>query len=118
MENGKNLLDLVDNFIDGRSNEDVLYEIMLKTGIEPTATVEEHKFEKKTIYNIGFGVLFVVLDSGIEESISEEIIKISKEYNMPSPVAVFKDKSFKDDTAKSNIELNLKSAGFTEIMSI
>lgn len=112
------LEDLVDNLLPDRSEEDLLYEIMIKYGISLSTPIEEHKVGDKTIYNIGFGSLFVCLDNDIDKCVVEKILNLNKEYKMPNPVVVFKDTGFKDDSIKLNAKLSLNDIGIDEVVSI
>jgi adenine-specific DNA-methyltransferase len=47
---------------DERTNEDVLYEILLKSGFPLTTPAEQIKIEGKIVYNIGAGSMFVCLE--------------------------------------------------------
>jgi adenine-specific DNA-methyltransferase len=55
---------------------DVVYEIMLKYGIDLTFSVEEYDFNGKKVYSIGFGALIISLDDDITKEIADDIIKL------------------------------------------
>lgn len=67
------LEDMVENFIPGRTEEDILYEIIIKYGIDLTLPMEEHNIEGKKVFNIGMGALFICLDNNINLDIVEGI---------------------------------------------
>ena len=56
------LEDMVDNFVPERTEEDVLYEIILKYGIDLTLPIKEHNIVGKKVFDVGMGALFVCLD--------------------------------------------------------
>jgi len=105
----KTLLDAVDIIKDGRSEEDVLYEIFLKYGVDLTTPIEETDIEGKTVYKIAGGYLTVCLEEDLD---AEFIEKIAEE--KPQRV-VFRDTGFADDTVKVNAEMTLKKHGVEDI---
>ena len=58
-----NLLDAVKNIKSDRNEEDLLYEILLKYGLDLTLPIEEKEVNGKKLYNIGFGALIICLDT-------------------------------------------------------
>ena len=89
-----NLLDSVENIKSDRNEEDLLYEILLKYGLDLTLPIEEKEVNGKKLYNIGFGALIICLDSNISIDITDEIIAIKKEYDSEITRVVFKDSGF------------------------
>jgi adenine-specific DNA-methyltransferase len=112
-----NLLDVIENIKDGRSKEDLLYEILLKYGLDLTLPIDK-PFENKNIYNIGFGALIICLDNNISIDITDEIIAIKKEYDSEITRVVFKDSGFKNATEKTNIIKTLNQNGIDEVVSV
>lgn len=109
---------LINNFVKDRSEEDILYEIMLKYGIDLTTPTEEHSVDGKTIYDIGFGSLYICLDKNIDEKIIEKIVALNKESGMERARVVFRDTGFKNDEIKLNAKLTLENNGVEEVLSI
>ena len=112
-----NLLDAVENIKSDRNEEDLLYEILLKYGLDLTLPIDK-PFENKNIYNIGFGALIICLDSNISIDITDEIIAIKKEYDSETTRVVFKDSGFKNATEKTNIIKTLNQNGIDEVVSV
>lgn len=112
-----NLLDAIENIKDGRNEEDLLYEILLKYGLDLTLPIDK-PFENKNIYNIGFGALIICLDNNISIDITDEIIAIKKEYDSETTRVVFKDSGFKNATEKTNIIKTLNQNGIDEVVSV
>lgn len=118
MEKDFTMEELVNNFVPDREKEDILYEIILKYGIDLTTPIEQHKVGDKIIYNIGFGSLFVCLENNIDNDVVDKILKLNEEYKMPNPMVVFKDTGFKNDEIKLNAKLSLNDNGIEEVVSI
>lgn len=109
---------MIDNFVEGRSEEDVLYEIMLKFGVNLTYSVETIDISGKRIFNIGFGALMVCLDDDITLDVVERIVKLKDELKPEITRVVLKDNGFKNDTVKTNAIQILNRNNIDEVMSI
>ena len=114
----QNLLDSVNNVKSDRSAEDVLYEILLKYGLDLTVPIEEIKISGKKIYSIGYGALIICLENDIQEDVIKGIIKLKKDLKPETIRVVFSDSSFKDDSMKMNAIENLKQNGIEDIKSL
>ena len=114
----QSLLDYIDNFVEGRTELDVVYEIMLKYGLDLTYPVDEFTIEQKKVYSIGFGMLMVCLDDEITTEVAKGILAKIKELSPESSRVVFKDNGFKTDSNKTNIKEILKSGGIEEFITI
>jgi len=112
------LLDAVENFVDGRSELDVVFEIMLKYGIDLTFPIEEFEIGGKKIYSIGFGALMICLDNEITTDVANEIVRLKEDLKPEVIRVVFKDNGFQDDSVKTNTKEILRNAGIDEIVSI
>ncbi len=109
---------MVSNYVDGRSELDVVYEIMLKYGIDLTLPVEEYDFNGQKLYSIGLGALIICLDDNITTSLAEEIVKLKINLAPETMRVVFKDNGFKNDAAKTNIKEALRQAGIDEFVTV
>lgn len=118
----QNLLDAVDNIKEDRTNEDLLYEILLKYGLDLTLPIEELTINDKKVFNIGFGALIVCLDSDIDTNTVEQIAQLKKQYEedygLEDMKVVFKDNGFKDAVVKTNSLQILKQHSINEVVSI
>jgi len=94
----QSLLEYVDNYVEGRTELDVVYEIMLKYGLDLTYPVDEFTIEQKKVYSIGFGMLMICLDNEITTEVAKGIIAKIKELSPESSRVVFKDNGFKSDS--------------------
>lgn len=102
----------------GRTNEDLLYEIIIKMGIEPTVGIEEIKFGEKTIYNIGMGALLICLEDEITEDLVAEIPNHKSIIDEMKTKVVFKESGFRTDSDKMNAIQKLKQFGITDVRSV
>jgi len=98
----QSLLDYGEFIKEGRSEEDLLYEVLLKYGIDLTATIEEKEINNKKVYIVGFGSLIIYFDE-IDIEIAKEIIDLVKNYESDFTVLVLKDDSFATSRDKVNI---------------
>jgi len=114
----QSLLDYIDNYVEGRTELDVVYEVMLKYGLDLTYPVEEFTIAQKKVYSIGFGMLMICLDDEITTEIAKGILEKIKELSPESSRVVFKDNGFKTDSNKTNIKEILKSGGIEEFITI
>jgi len=108
------LQESVDNFMPGRSELDVVYEILLKMGLPLTLPIEEREANCETVYVIGGGALMICLGENITLPIADEIAKLHKEYDSELWQVVFRDTGFASDMDKTNIKETLKTAGLDE----
>ena len=95
----------------------MLYEILLKYGLDLTLPIEEKKIEGVTVFNVGLGALFICLADVITSKVAEGIGKWKEELNPEVCRVVFKDTGF-TDVEKTNSVQTLKRFGITEIKSI
>jgi len=117
------LIDHMEHLVEGRSEEDVLYELLLKRGVDLTVPIEEKTITGKTVYSIGYGVLFACLDTAISreevEGLAMGIIAWLKELEPAGDTqAVFRDSAFSNDIAKTNMTAILEQHGITHVRSL
>ncbi len=105
-----------DNIKEGRTQEDLIYEIMLKYGIDLTLPIEEYDVGENKIYSIGFGALLICLDNDITKNIANSIIELSKDSEISR--VVFKDNGFASDADKTNIKETLRTHNIDEFITI
>lgn len=105
------LFNSVDIFKEGRSKEDILYEIMLKYGIFDMPA-NEIDVNGKTMYRVGKRYMIVCLEDDIT---NEDIQAIA---NLSPKTVVFKESGFNNDNDKINAVYNLEKAGVEDIKCI
>ncbi len=117
------LIDHMEHLVEGRSEEDVLYELLLKRGVDLTVPIEEKTITGKTVYSIGYGVLFACLDTAISrdeiEDLAKGIIDWHKELEPAGDTqVVFRDSAFANDIAKTNMTAILEQHGIAHVKSL
>ena len=110
----KTLLDSIENYVEGRSELDVVYEIILKMGLDLTYPVDELDVNGRKIYSVAFGALMICLDDHITKEIADGMISLYQEYQPELWKVVFRDNGFENDSAKTNIKEQFKAAGLEE----
>ena len=120
----KTLLDNIDHIKSDRSEEDILYELLLKLGLDLCTSIETRTIGSKTVRAaVGDAVLIACLE---EEIVSEEveplalgIVEWQKQFESTSDVTVvFRDSAFLDDVAKINMVAILLQHGLKTIRSL
>ena len=109
----ESLVSAADNIVEGRTSLDLVYEIMLKYGLELTLPVEEIS---KDIFSVAFGSLVVCLRDDVDEDVIHEIFELVNGSSVSR--VVFKDNGFKSDSDKTNIKENLRVHGVDEFITI
>lgn len=117
------LLDHQAHLVEGRSEQDILYELLLKRGVDLTVPIEEREAVGKTIYSIGYGVLFACLADKIAktdiEALAQSIVDWHRELAPETDTqVVFRDSAFEDDIAKSNMTAILEQNGIAHVRSL
>lgn len=101
-------------FTDNRSELDIVYEIMLKQGLELTYPIEAFEVDGQTIYDIAFGSLFICLSNRITPEIAKAISVRRDEQRTETSSVIFSDSGFINDSDKLNCIEILKDAGYPE----
>lgn len=112
------LFDAVDNIKPGRSDLDVLYEVLLKQGIDLAIPIEERLIAGQRIFVVGGGALVVCLSDDIDLSVAEGIAALKGELEPEVMHVIFKDSGFRDDVVKTNTVQILKRAGVDRVVSV
>ena len=113
------LLGAVDYLVEGRSDEDVLYELCLKLGLDLTIQIEEKTIAGKKVSVLGRGYLVVCLDNDITMDLVSGIGALKEEIAPEDGMrVVFKDDGFADDVVKTNALQTLKRFGINDIKSL
>jgi adenine-specific DNA-methyltransferase len=111
------LFESQDNIKSDRKEEDVLFEILLKYGLDLTLPIEEKIIEGKKVFNVGFGALFICLGNELTSKVAEGIGQWKESLKPETCRVIFKDGGF-TDVEKTNSVQTLKRFGIQEIKSI
>ena len=86
------------------SDEDILYEIVLKEGLSPATTIEKIAILDKVIYSLENGKVLACLDRRVTE---EFVLRLTDQIKKVLPVphtVIFLDAGFDSDVIKTNTE--------------
>lgn len=114
----RTLEDFISNIKTDRREEDVLYEVLLKYGLDLTLPITEHAIAGQKVFDIGMGALIICLADVISLDVVEGMAKLKEELNPEIMRVVFKDSGFKDDVVKTNAVQILKQAGIIDVRSL
>lgn len=117
------LFDHQDHLLEGRSEADVLYELLLKLGLDLCVPIEQRNIEGLHVHAIGGGVLLACLAETITreqvEPLAQGIIGWHKELAPAGDTTcVFRDSAFADDVAKTNLAAILEQHGIQNVRSL
>jgi adenine-specific DNA-methyltransferase len=119
----KSLFDHLDHVVSGRSNEDLLYELLLKLGLDLCVPTQARQIAGKVVHSVGGGVLLTCFDQSISVADSEPlalgILAWQKELATAGEVTcVFLDSAFENDVAKTNLAAILEQHGIAKVRSL
>ena len=99
---------------DGRTELDLLYEVMLKLGLKLTTNVEEVEIDGKSAYLVGDGVMVASFAKNITYSHVSKILDLKPDFIQSGEFkVVFADESFASDNDKTNAMQLFKQRGIT-----
>ena len=117
------LLDNVEHIKDGRREQDLLYEMVLKLGLDLCAPVETREIAEKQVNAVDGGALIACLAGQISQIEVEQLaLGITDwlgelEYTGDATV-FFRDSAFADDIAKTNLTEILRQHGVKNVRSL
>ena len=119
----KTLLDHEEHILPGRTEADIVYELLLKLGLDLGVPIESRTFAGKTVGAIGGGVLLTCLAERITtqevEALAQGIVAWHKELAPAGDTTcVFRDSAFENDIAKSNLAAVLEQYGIANVRSL
>ena len=117
------LLDSVDHIKPDRSEEDILYELLLKLGHDLCVPIKTRTIAGKSVRSIGGGALIACLDEKIaREEVEPLALGIAEWHTQLSPAGdntvVFRDSAFEDDVTKTNLAAILKQHELGNVRSL
>ncbi|MFD7730014.1 site-specific DNA-methyltransferase [Kitasatospora phosalacinea] len=109
----------IDNVREDRSEQDVLFELLLSQGLDLASVVDVRSFAGVRVFATGGGLLFTCLPAAGSitndnaEEVAQGIIAWRDELRPEADVTVFlKDTAFSDDVAKANVAAVLEQHAF------
>ena len=119
----KTLQDSIDHLKTDRTEQDILFELLLKLGLDLTVPIEQRTIAGKTVHNIGAGTLLVCLAEKIVadevEPLALGIVQWQKELDPAGDTSVvLRDSAFADDVAKTNLTAILQQSGLDNVRSL
>lgn len=124
------LLDSVEHLKTDRTEADILYELLLKLGLDLCVPIEKRDVRSEelegsshTVHAIGAGVLMACLSERIPQADVERLgLAIVEWHTALAPAGdttcVFRDSAFADDVAKTNMAAILEQHGIAKVRSI
>ena len=117
------LLKNAEHLVPGRKEQDVLYELLLKLGLDLCVPIETKSISGKTIHSIGGGALIACLGDGLTKEVIEPLASgiVAWRASLAPAVdtrVVFKDSGFADDIAKTNMAAILNQNGISDVRSL
>lgn len=113
----------IDHLKTDRTEQDILFELLLKLGLDLTVPIEEKVIAGKTVHNIGAGTLLVCLANSVGaaevEILGLGIVAWHEELAPAGETSVvFRDSAFADDIAKTNLTAILQQHGLENVRSL
>ncbi|WP_042015478.1 site-specific DNA-methyltransferase [Escherichia coli] len=113
----------VSPILEGRSEEDLLTELMLKRGIDLSVNIEIRQFDGLTVSCVDGGKLFTCFAKQIPASSVEELTKGIIDWHKSlkagkDTVCYFLDDAFENNIAKTNLCAILEQHGLTNLHSL
>jgi adenine-specific DNA-methyltransferase len=115
------LASAVDHVKPDRTDDDLLYDVILKHSLDLCSSIEEKQISSHKVSAVGGGTVFTCFGSRITaadvEQLADGIAKWRDELAPANPElsrVIFRDSAFETDVAKTNLALILKERGFDE----
>lgn len=106
-----------------RAEQDILFELLLKLGLDLTVPIEQKTIAGKAVHSIGAGTLLVCLATQITDVEVEPLaLGIIEWHKQLAPAGetqvVFRDSAFANDVAKTNLIAILQQYGLENVRSL
>ena len=117
------VIDYQDHLLAGRSESDILYELLLKLGLDLCVPIATRPLAGLDVHAVGGGVLLACLAPAITsadvEALANGIIAWHQELAPAGEsTCVFRDSAFADDVAKTNLTAILAQSGIENVRSL
>lgn len=119
----QSMLDSLDPIKPDRSEDDILYELLLKLGIDLCAPIETRYFAGKRVSAVDGGALIACMSEALGEDDAESVAVgicdwLETLENTDDVTAVFRDGAFSNDVAKVNLSEILRQCGVKDVRSV
>ena len=116
------LLAGLDHIEPDRTEQDILYELLLKLGLDLCVPIVTRTIAGKKVYAVAAGTLIACLDETISEEVESLALGVADWHDTLSPAGettvVFRDSAFADDIAKTNLAAILGQRGLGNVRSL
>lgn len=117
------LLKAVDHVKADRTEADLLYEVLLRLGLDLCVPIETRTIAGKAVQSVGGGVLMACLADKITrgdvEALAQGIVEWRKALAPAGDTTcIFRDAAFADDVAKTNLASILEQNGIKKVRSL
>ena len=117
------LVDSIEHIRSGRTQKDLLYELLLRLGLDLCVPIETRVIGDKAVWSVGSGTLIACLAEGIASDEVEPLgLGIADWHVELEPAGdttvVFRDSAFADDVAKTNLTAILEQRGIGNVRSL
>ena len=117
------LLGSIDHIRRDRTEQDILYELLLKVGMDLCVPIKSYVVAGKNVFSVGAGTLIACLAETITCEDAEDLsLGIADLHDALEPagetVVVFRDSAFADDVAKTNLAAILDQRGLRNVRSL
>ena len=101
----------------------MLYEVLLKLGLDLCVPIEQRQIAGRTVHSIGEGALLACLEEYISVADAEPLALGMAQWReqqgtATETTAVFRDSAFENDVAKSNLAAILEQHGVKHVRSL
>ena len=119
----QSLFDHSDHLDPNRDDADVLYELLIKLGLDLCVPMAQRKVAGKEVHSVGGGVLMACFAARIDapevEALAQGIVNWRNELAPAGDTTcVFRDSAFADDVAKTNMAAILEQNGIANVRSL
>lgn len=104
----QSLGNFVDHIKDDRSDEDLLFQVMLDWGVDLGAPIASETIAGRTVWFVAGNALAACFDTGLDDAFVKALAQRGEAADKPLRV-VFRDAGFADDDAKINAEQIFKT---------
>ena len=110
------LLESIEHLKPDRSEEDILYELLLKLGLDLCVPIEAWTIAGSSVRSIGTGTLMACLAERINRNDIESLaLEIAEWHDELAPAG---DSTFADDVAKTNLKAILQQRALENVRSL